>query len=210
MTSLAIDITPKLSNASKMPCKSFSTRAGVTCPGQYVAGVIDPVCGDCYAKNGRYEMDNVVALRVHNELAWKSPDFEQDMIKLIGRRPLFRWFDSGDLATLALAEKIYNIMRATPNTRHWLPTRMARFAKFKPILAKMARLPNVVVRHSAFGYDTRPPRSVKNGSMVTRDKPTPKGVHTCPAYATAAGTCRKANCFACWDSSVKTIAYPSH
>lgn len=210
MTNLALDITPKLSNASKMPCKSFSTRAGVTCPGQYVAGVIDPVCEDCYAKNGRYEMPNVVELRVHNELAWKSPDFVQDMIKLIGRRPLFRWFDSGDLATLALAEKVYNIMLATPDTKHWLPTRMGRFAKFKPVLAKMARLDNVVVRHSAFGYDTRPPRGVKNGSMVTRDKPTPKGVHACPAYATAAGTCRKANCFACWDSSVKTIAYPAH
>jgi hypothetical protein len=212
MNNLAIDVTPRLSNASKMPCKSFSTRAGDTCAGQRMPGSteVDPVCQDCYAKKGRYEMDNVVALRVHNELAWKSPAFEEDMIALIGRRPLFRWFDSGDIVSPAMARKIYNIMKATPGTRHWLPTRMGRFTKYKRILAAMARLDNVVVRHSAWGYDNLPPRGVKNGSMVYRDRPAPAGTHPCPAYATPAGTCRKANCFACWNSSVKTIAYPGH
>ena len=210
MENLAIDITPKLSNASKMPCKSFSLEAGDTCPGQYQDGKLDPVCEDCYAQKGRYTMPNVRDLRQHNKAAWKSDNFEADMIDLIGNRPYFRWFDSGDCYSLELAHKIYRIMRATPNTQHWLPTRMGRFSKFKRVLANMARLDNAVVRHSAFGYDTRPPRGAKNGSMVNDQKPVPAGVHACPAYATAAGTCRKAKCFACWDKTVKTIAYPAH
>lgn len=208
MTNLAIDITPKLSNASKMPCKSFSLQAGDTCPGQHTEAGLDPVCADCYAQKGRYEMDNVVKLREHNKLVWKMDSFEADMVKLIGKRKMFRWFDSGDCYDIRLAHKLLNIMKATPGCKHWLPTRMGRFAKFEAVLAEMQALPNVVVRHSAVGYDTLPTHEI--GSMVTRDEPTPEGVHACPAYATDAGTCRKAGCFACWDKAVPVIAYPGH
>lgn len=212
MHNLAIDIThatPRLSNASKMPCKSWSLEAGATCPGQWnKAGVQDPVCEDCYAQKGRYEMPNVVELRQYNRQDWRADDWETEMIKAIGKRKYFRWFDSGDMFSLRLAHKIYVVMKATPNTKHWLPTRMARLDKFKPILAKMARLPNVVVRHSAFGYDTKPRH--KMGSMVYRDKPAPADAHACPAYATKAGTCRKAGCFACWDKGIPLVAYPGH
>ena len=210
--SLALDITtanPALSNASKMPCKSWSLEAGSTCPGQFdKTGTIDPVCSDCYAQKGRYVMDNVAAVRIHNRQDWKAPDWTDMMVQVIGRRPMFRWFDSGDCYALELAHKIYEVMKRTPNTKHWFPTRMGRFAKFQAILKAMHRLDNVVVRHSAFGYDRKPTNKI--GSMVYRDKAAPASAHACPAYQTKAGSCRKANCFACWDKEVKLIAYPGH
>jgi len=207
MTLIATDAAPKLSNPSKMPGKSWSLQAGDTCPGKKVEGELDPVCGDCYAQRGRYEFANVVDLRAHNREDWQKDGWVEAMTKLIGKRKYFRWFDSGDVYSLALAEKIFAVMAATPNTRHWLPTRMGRFAKFAPILEKMDSLPNAVVRHSAFGYDTLPNGT---GSMVYTSQSAPDGVHACQAYMTASGTCRKAGCFACWDKDTKIIGYPAH
>jgi len=50
---------PKLSNTTKMPCKSFSLEAGETCPASRDEdGTVVDSCQICYAKIGYYRMGN--------------------------------------------------------------------------------------------------------------------------------------------------------
>ncbi len=141
---------PKLSKASKMPCRSWSLQALETCPASIGAdGELVDACKGCYATDGNYRFSNVKAPRLHNREDWKQADWVDAMVAELDNDRYFRWFDSGDMYSLKLAEKIYAVMLATPWTRHWLPTRMHKFAKFADILAKMEALPNVVVRLSS-------------------------------------------------------------
>jgi len=97
-------------------------------------------------------------------------------------------------------------MRATPWVSHWFPTRMAKFAKFKSVLASMQALPNVMVRFSSDSvrgeYDDR------HGSVIVPDSDSvPDGATLCRAYENA-GKC--SGCRACYDKDVAVIAYPAH
>ena len=44
---------------------------------------------------------------------------------------IFGGLIAGDLYSLALAEKVLEVMRRTPWCNHWLPTRMHKFEKFR-------------------------------------------------------------------------------
>jgi hypothetical protein len=199
----------KLSKASKMPCPSWSLQAIDTCPGSKgLDGNLVPVCAGCYATRGNYVFSSVKASREHNKNDWQRDDWEADMIDAINRQRsgYFRWFDSGDMYSLPLAEKIYSVMKATPSVKHWLPTRMHKFRKFMPVIRRMNALPNVVVRFSADYLD-----DVIKGdytSTVTTDAASvPSGAVFCEAY-TRQGKC--GDCRACWDKSSAIIAYPAH
>jgi hypothetical protein len=140
----------KLSKANKMPCKSWSLQALDTCPASKDSnGDLVPACQGCYATTGNYRFPNVKAPREHNREDWKRDAWVDDMIDELDTERYFRWFDSGDVYDIRLADKILAVMVATPWVKHWLPTRMHKFAKFVPVLAKMDALPNVVVRLSS-------------------------------------------------------------
>jgi hypothetical protein len=212
MDNLAVDITisaPKLSTPSKMPCKTWSLQAYDTCPGKRTSDGMDPVCSDCYAAKGHYNRPATIDVRKHNEKDWKAEGWTAAMVALLHNRKEFRFFDSGDMYSLKLAEKIFEVAKQSPHCKIWIPTRMGRFAKFAPILRRLDRLENVALRHSAFGYDSVL-RNRARSSMVYTTPKAPKGVHECPAYKSAAATCRSAGCRACWDKTVKVIGYPSH
>lgn len=108
-----------------------------------------------------------------------------------------------------LAEKIYNIMKATPHVKHWLPTRMHKFKKFASILEKMASLPNVCVRFSSDSISGGIVESGKaqNSTIVESSEKTTGEYFTCRAYESS-GKCNQ--CRTCWDKRVKTVAYPAH
>src|ERR1035437_5440489 len=139
----------KLSKTSKLGTKSWSLQAIDTCPGSAdgKGGLVD-ACSGCYATTGFYVMDSVKAPRLSNQEDWKREEFVADMVHALRKETHFRWFDSGDLYDLNLAKKVYQVMQQTPNTRHWLPTRMAKFSKFIATLNGMQALPNVMVRFS--------------------------------------------------------------
>lgn len=199
---------PKLSKASKMPCRSWSLQALETCPASIGAdGELVPACEGCYATDGNYRFSNVKAPRVHNREDWKQADWVDAMVAELDNDRYFRWFDSGDMYSLKLAEKIYDVMVATPWTRHWLPTRMHKFAKFADILAKMEALPNVVVRLSSDSING----DIIAGNTTSTIIPTishrkPK-MTICEAYERE-GKC--ATCRACWDKDVEVVAYVAH
>ena len=199
---------PKLSKASKMPCRSWSLQALDTCPASIRAdGELVDACKGCYATDGNYRFSNVKAPRLHNREDWKQADWVDAMVVELDNDRYFRLFDSGDMYSLKLAEKIYSVMLATPWTRHWLPTRMHKFSKFADILAKMEALPNVVVRLSSDSING----DIIAGNTTSTIIPTishrkPK-MTICEAYERE-GKC--ATCRACWDKDIEVVAYVAH
>ena len=67
----------KFSDASKMPCFSWSLEAMITCAGavDIITGAVVDACEICYARGGFYHMPSVKALRQHNKKDWKRPEF---------------------------------------------------------------------------------------------------------------------------------------
>jgi len=198
----------KLSKTSKLGTKSWSLQAIETNPGSVGPdGKLVPPCSGCYATTGMYHFGPVKAVRADNKAAWQDDGWVANMVAQLKKDTHFRWFDSGDLYSLSLAEKVYQVMVQTPNTKHWLPTRMAKFAKFAPILAAMQRLPNVMVRFSSDAIDGSYTPGVHGSTIIPDASNAPDGVSVCPAYSQG-GKCL--TCRTCYDKSVAVIGYPAH
>ena len=117
------------------------------------------------------------------------------MTAQVKRSTYFRWHDAGDVQDLNHLNKIYEVCRQTPDTKHWMPTREAWIKDH--LDSKPA---NLVIRFSPpmIGQrnDTWP-----NSSMVVTEGA------SCPAPSQG-GKCR--DCRACWDSTVKVVSYGKH
>jgi len=200
---IRLSVTSKLDGIA-----SWSTQALDTCPGSKgVGGELVDACKGCYATRGTYYYPNVKAPRLENGEDWKRAEWVSDMVAELDNHRYFRWFDSGDMYSLDLAQKILDVMTATPWVKHWLPTRMAKFVKFAQVIEAMQALPNVAVR---FSSDSVLGEYVPglHGSVIIPTADTPaEGTKVCQAYEHG-GKCNK--CRACWDKSVATIAYPAH
>lgn len=197
----------KLSKTSKLDgILSWSLQAIDTCPGSSDGnGGLVPACQGCYATTGNYRFANVKAPREFNREDWKRTRWTTDMILALDSSRYFRWFDSGDMYDLKLAEKIYQVMSLTPWVKHWLPTRMHKFPKFAQVIAKMQALPNVVVR---FSSDSVNGDIIQGQTTSTIFSDTvPAGAVECKAYQHE-GKCN--GCRACYDKAVPVIAYKAH
>ena len=215
----------KISNASKMPCRSWSLQAGKPSKGGTCPASIDPetgeyvdACKGCYALQGTYRFKNVKLSREHNMRDWKRDAWVSDMVLELDNERYFRWFDSGDMYSLKLAEKIYSVMTLTPWIKHWLPTRMHKFTKFNNILRAMGELPNVCVRRSSDSvlgeYTAGLHGSTISGRLEKNENgkkvfigEIPQGTELCRAFENGdkCGTCR-----ACWSKDGNVITYPGH
>lgn len=198
----------KLSKTSKLGTKSWSLQALETCPGSVGAdGQLVPACSGCYATTGMYHFGAVKAVRADNKQDWQRDGWVADMVAALKKDKHFRWFDSGDMYSLSLAEKMLAIMQATPNTQHWLPTRMYKFAKFQDVLAKMQALPNVMVRYSSDAVDGTFTAGLHGSTIVPNGDAVPAGVTVCQAPEQG-GKCL--DCRACYDKTVSVIGYVAH
>ena len=198
----------KLSKTSKLGTKSWSLQAIETCPGSKGAdGNLVPACSGCYATTGMYHFGPVKAVRADNKQDWQRAEWVNDMVQALKKDTHFRWFDSGDMYSLELAEKMLAIMVATPNTKHWLPTRMAKFPKFQAVLAAMQALPNVMVRFSSDAVDGAFTKGLHGSTIVPSADTAPAGVQVCPAYSQG-GKCL--DCRACYSKDIPVIGYPAH
>jgi len=202
--------SPKLSNTSKMPGKSWSLPAWETCPGAR-KGNGEPVdaCSRCYALTGAYNFPNTIASREHNLVDWKSPGWVNAMVKAIGKSKYFRWFDSGDVYSATLAVKIKSVIKSTPNCQHWLPSRSYKLPHIRKALDMIALLPNVAVRYSSDSLDGERLDFGLNSTIIQSkdDFVAEKGYALCRAGERGGkcGTCR-----ACWSTAVETVAYVAH
>ena len=199
----------KLSITSKLDgIRSWSLQALETCPGSIGSdGALVNACKGCYATTGNYNYPNVKAPRAHNKEDWQRESWVADMVAALDNDRYFRWFDSGDMYSLALAEKMYAVMAATPHVKHWLPTRMAKFAKFADVIARMQALPNVMVRFSSDDVDGTYTVGVHGSVIVPTADDVPNGTTLCRAYENN-GKCN--GCRACYSKDVDVIAYPAH
>ena len=197
----------KLSKASKMPSRSWSLQALDTCPASRKPdGTLVDACSGCYATTGNYRFKNVKAPREHNREDWKRDQWVDDMVAELDNDRYFRWFDSGDVYDLRLAQKILEVMRRTPWCNHWLPTRMHKFDKFRPVLEQMQDLHNVVVRLSSDSITGDVVEGDTTSTIATLDN-VPSGATVCEAY-TRGGKCGP--CRACWDKNTSVVCYIGH
>jgi len=196
----------KVSKTSKMPCKSWSLEAIATCPASKGEdGELVDACKGCYATTGFYLMPDAINLREHNKKDWKREEWVSEMVYELRNQTYFRWFDSGDVAWLKLAEKIYQVCEQTPNVKHWIPTRMYKFPKFKAILDKLNELPNVRVRFSSDSVEGD--FTNEHASTIIPYADSPTDAFICEAYSRG-GKC--GDCRACWHKDVPMIAYVAH
>jgi hypothetical protein len=197
----------KLSKTSKLDgILSWSLQAIETCPGSSdgKGGLVD-ACKGCYATTGNYNFPNVKAPRAYNREDWQRAEWVSEMIQALDSSRYFRWFDSGDMYDLRLAHKIAEVMIRTPWVKHWLPTRMHKFSKFKDVLEMMGKLDNVVVRFSSDSVDG----SIIPGNTTSTifSGAVPPGVTECQAYQHE-GKCN--GCRACYSKDVAVIGYKAH
>ena len=197
----------KLSKTSKLDgILSWSLQAIDTCQGSRADdGGLVPACQGCYATTGFYQFAPAKNARAFNREDWQRAEWIQEMVSALSNSRYFRWFDSGDMYDVNLANKILAVMIHTPWVSHWLPTRMHKFKKYQHVLKLMQDLPNVVVRFSSDSVTGE----IINGdttSTIFSDQ-VPTGAVECQAYQHD-GKCN--GCRACYDKSVKVIAYKAH
>jgi hypothetical protein len=117
----------------------------------------------------------------------------------------FRWFDSGDVQSINMLEKIAWLAEQLPEVRFWLPTKeyqmVATYLKLYKVFPT-----NLCVRLSAYMIDQKPPKFFSlPTSTVDRQGPV-HGLH-CPAPEQK-GVC--GDCRACWDNAVANVSYHAH
>lgn len=199
----------KLSKTSKLDgILSWSLQAIDTCPGSIAkdGGLVD-ACKGCYATTGNYNYPNVKAPRLANREDWQRAEWVDDMVKALENSRYFRWFDSGDLYSIDLAAKVFEVMQRTSWVSHWLPTRMHKFKKFSNILNKMQGLNNVVVRFSSDSVAGELVQGSTSSTIFSSESQLPKNATVCRAYEHE-GKCN--GCRACYSKDVPVIAYKAH
>ena len=202
----AISVAGTLSNPSKMPCKGTSIPPVECKTGGKLRLVEGSTCSDCYACKGRYAMPSVQQALETRFNGLTHPDWVEAMATLIGKAEYFRWHDAGDLQGLWHLANICRVCEATPDTRHWLPTRekglVLRYSN------EVGYLPaNLRIRVSAAMIDGNPPKvPVPLGTSGVHDKAPAKG-HRCPAPEQD-GYC--GDCRACWSFDVDHVSYHRH
>ncbi len=198
-----------LSKTSKLDgILSWSLQAIETCAGSVGPdGKLVPACSGCYATTGCYNFKGTKQVRSDNKQAWKADGWVDTMVAALAKAKYFRWFDSGDIYSLGLAEKMYLVMQRTPHVKHWLPTRMAKFSKFKAILDRMQALPNVMVRFSSDAVDGTYTKGVHGSTILPNADEAPSDIFVCGAYQRN-GKCD--GCRACYDKTIPVIGYPAH
>jgi len=194
----ASKIVGGLSTPGKMPCYSINLPATECKVGSILARQPGTTCHGCYALKGRYRFSNVKEALARRLQSLDHPDWVRAMVVLIDNAPWFRWHDSGDLQGPEHLKKIFEVCKLTPGTRHWMPTREARFLS----LMDPDIIPsNLIIRMSSHMINQKPVKFWPWTSTVSTEG------KTCPAQDQG-NQCR--DCRACWDRSVSNVTYPKH
>lgn len=201
----------------KMPGSTFAISATTCKVGGKLATVKDSVCSKCYALKLEKLRPSVHQGWMANyekavNLINSSPDkwiaacvFQIQRAYIKSGEPFHRWFDSGDLQSVAMLDAICRVAEATPEIAHWLPTRES--AIVKAYRAQGGIVPgNLVIRVSSVMIGDKPISGHAATSTVHRKGTTPEG-HACPA-STQGNNCGA--CRACWNPAVQNISYPLH
>jgi len=194
------EITGSLSKPSKMPGHAYGLPAKECKTGSKLAKREGTTCSSCYALKGCYVFKVVQEAQYKRLAAIRHPLWTIAMAAQINSKKVkyFRWHDSGDVQDLKHLAKIFKVCTLSPDVQHWMPTREAWVKKY------INRAPrNLVIRFSATMVDQEAPASWPHTSTVV----TNPILATCPAPKQD-NACK--DCRACWDPSVKNVAYAAH
>ena len=194
-----------LSNTSKMPGKSINLDAFKCITGSILAAVEGSVCEDCYARKGAYRFPVVKNKMLDRMNFFNASNFIPAMVMNLDKtkNEYFRWFDSGDLDSINMLEKIVMICQATPTIKHWLPTREVKVVS--DYLKIYKEFPdNLLVRVSSPMIDGEPLKFEYTSTVHHKEKA--KG-HDCPSRFQN-NECR--DCRACWNKNIKNVSYHKH
>lgn len=201
-------IVGELSVPSKMPGYAWSIPPTRCITGYALQKIPGSTCADCYAMKGRYSFPVVKDAMERRYQAMQHPQWKEAMIVLmhsqaVASKGYFRWFDAGDLQSSQHLADIFDICRASPHLRFWMPTREARFLKGKIDPEQVPE--NLIIRLSAPMIDQASPSWWPWSSGVAKDAD-PLGYY-CPApqQKNSCGDCR-----ACWDRRVPHVSYHHH
>ena len=188
-----------LTKTGKMPGPSFNLPAWNCITGQKLVNIPGSVCAGCYAMKNRYRFTNVRQAMDRRLQALEHPLWVDAMVTLIKDHKYFRWHDSGDIQSAQHLKNIFEVCNRTPGTKHWMPTREVKFLK---LMDPAVVPPNLIIRVSSHMIDQGPVKFWPwTSTVVTKDN------RSCPA-PDQGNKCR--DCRACWDRSVKNIAYGKH
>ena len=195
----ALKLVGGLSKPSKMPGWAYGIPARECKTGSKLVKVKGSTCEGCYALKGCYVFPVVQAAQYKRLDSIKHPGWVKAMTALINSKKskFFRWHDSGDVQSVKHLAKIFEVCRRSPDVQHWMPTREAWV---KPYLSRAPK--NLVIRFSMPMVDQEAAASWPHTSTVVSGYG-----RTCPApdQDNACGSCR-----ACWDPSVRNVAYGKH
>jgi len=198
----AREITGGLSKPSKMPGPAYNLPASQCITGAKLVNVKGSTCSGCYALKGNYirfpavqkAMERRARSLVHD--SWITA-----MVTLIKKHRWFRWHDSGDLQSVQHLNNIFEVCKLTPDTRHWLPTREARFLNLMDPDVVPKNLKIVLSDH--MNNQRATPSWWPYTSGVTTDH----NQVSCPSskQGNKCLDCRK-----CWDRRTKRVIYGKH
>jgi hypothetical protein len=198
-----------LSPNEKMPCLTLALPALDTCPrGAVLAGIAGTVCAGCYALKGRDAMPPARAAKARRLAVVRAALADQSIralfikafVRAMKGETHFRWHGAGDIFSHDYAQLMVDCIKATPQIKHWIPTREGRYAPlFTP-------LRNVAFRVSDDLVD----------QTNNKHKGLTSGVHTGanPSRGRACvaplqgGECR--DCRTCWNRRVRHVSYHLH
>ena len=200
-----------LSDPGKMPGYSYSISAHLCRVGGKLRKVKGSVCEKCYALKNRYLWRPNQGAMERRLKCMSNPRWVEAMAFLLNERaeknPFFRWFDSGDLQSVAMLARICQVAEKSPTVKHWLPTR--EFSIVAEYVGKGGIIPrNLCLRLSSLMIDGPAPRALSVRLGVKTSGVTACHFRaTCPATLThgKCGECRK-----CWSRSVSTVRYLAH
>ena len=193
----AAAITGSMTSTSKMPGLSYSLPAWECKTGSKLRKIKNSVCSACYALKGNYTRYKAIKAAQYVRLASLNNElWTAAIVTQIKRQKYFRWHDAGDVQDVQHLNKIYEVCRLTPGTKHWMPTREAWIKDHLD-----SKPDNLVIRFSAPMIDQAAPASWPNSSEVVTEGA------TCPApkQGNSCGDCRN-----CWNPEIKTIKYGKH
>ena len=122
----AAAITGSMTRTSKMPGLSYSLPAWECKTGSKLRKIKNSVCSMCYALKGNYTRYKAIKAAQYVRLAaLQDARWSAAMVAQVKRQKYFRWHDAGDVQSLDHLNKIFEVCRLTPKTRHWMPTREA-------------------------------------------------------------------------------------
>ena len=199
-TNEALKLVGGLAKPSKMPGWAYGIPAAECKTGKKLVDVKGSTCEGCYANKGCYIFPVVQAAQYRRLNSIKRPQWVRAMAALINSKKakIFRWHDSGDVQDLKHLAKIFKVAKLTPSVQHWLPTREAWTQKYQD------RAPsNLTIRFSMPMVNQPAAGNWDNTSTVVTDP----AQATCPA-SKQDNKCL--DCRACWDPSVKNVAYLAH